>query len=63
MDELRLLKEVEVADLLGLNPSTLRTWRREHRGPAFIRLSPTVVRYPAKAVKEYIESCDGENRR
>ena len=37
-----LLNERDAADLLGLRPPTLRAWRFQRRGPAFVRLGRTV---------------------
>lgn len=34
----RVLREREAAELLGVSQAALRRWRREGRGPSFVRL-------------------------
>jgi hypothetical protein len=46
----------QAARILSLSTSTLRSWRRQGRGPRFARLGRRVV-YPIAALKEFI----GEN--
>lgn len=36
-----LLTEAEVADAIGKSVSSLRLWRRQHKGPAFYRIGAT----------------------
>ena len=52
-----LLTPKDLARLTGRRPRTLEIWRREGRGPAFVRLSGRRgVRYPSSAVKAWLES-------
>ncbi|KJY41290.1 hypothetical protein VR41_13255 [Streptomyces sp. NRRL B-1568] len=50
------LSTEEVARLLNLDPSTLRRWRtaRPPQGPPFIRLSPRLVMYEARDVRQWL---------
>lgn len=50
----RLLQSREVARLLGVPPSRLARWRRERRGPPFVRLGPH-PRYPLDGLRRWIE--------
>lgn len=49
------LKTAELAEELGLHPITLVNWRREGRGPAFVRFG-RAVRYPRAAVEAFAAS-------
>lgn len=37
-----VLRERKAAEMLGVSTAALRRWRREHRGPAFVRLERAV---------------------
>lgn len=50
------LSTAQVADLLGLNPVTLRQWRRRKHGPAYVKLEGGQVRYPWASLRWYLES-------
>jgi len=52
----RLLKEVEVAALLGLKVKTIQRWRFEGRGPEFRKLGGGAVRYSAEALAEWVRA-------
>ena len=49
-----LLSTKEAAQLLGLAPGTLRNWRRRKRGPKYIKLSRSLVRYRRKHLEEFL---------
>lgn len=51
----RLLTPKEVADLLGVSPSTLKYWRHLNKGPRFIYCGKHVRHHP-KDVDAYIAS-------
>jgi predicted DNA-binding transcriptional regulator AlpA len=53
---LALLNERETALLVGMSISTLRRWRREDKGPRFIRISAGAVRYSPVDVANWIAS-------
>ncbi|MBF6332471.1 helix-turn-helix domain-containing protein [Nocardia transvalensis] len=48
----------EVAKILGVDPSTVRRWRRSTptRGPGFIRLSDRVALYPESDLEAYLQA-------
>lgn len=45
----------EAADLLRVEPSTLKTWRRREQGPPFVRLGNRTIRYERRAVATWLE--------
>jgi excisionase family DNA binding protein len=49
------LTEVEAAERLGLKVATLRAWRHQGRGPAYVRLG-RAVRYLASDIEEFLRS-------
>jgi len=49
------LTEAEAAVRLGLKVATLRTWRHQGRGPAYVRLG-RAIRYLAIDVEEFLSS-------
>lgn len=51
-----LLTAKETARRLRLTEPTLRNWRTQHKGPAWIKVGGKVL-YEAEAVDAYIESC------
>ena len=50
-----LLTSVEVAKILGVTEGTLRNWRYQGDGPAYVKLG-SAVRYKAADVQAYIDS-------
>jgi hypothetical protein len=51
--QLQLVSEGKSADVLGVSVAALRRWRREGRGPAFIRLE-RCVRYRMSDLEHYL---------
>lgn len=51
----RLLPEHVVADRLGLSRRTLQQWRREGKGPVWVRVGTRAIRYRESAVQRFIE--------
>jgi excisionase family DNA binding protein len=49
------LTESEAAVRLGLKVATLRAWRHQGRGPAYVRLG-RAVRYLSSDIDEYLNS-------
>jgi predicted DNA-binding transcriptional regulator AlpA len=49
-----LLREKEVAEILGLSSATLRNWRTRGDGPPFVRLSRRAIRYEPVALREWV---------
>ena len=57
-----LLTEVQTSEILNINPSTLRRWRFEGKGPGHIKIG-RAVRYDPEIIKGFIEVCkkEGDN--
>ena len=53
-DSARLLTTFEVGRLLRVSRDTLIDWRRERRGPPFVKLSKSVVRYPRRGLEYFL---------
>lgn len=51
--------EKEVEALTGLRVKTLQRWRLTGKGPRFVRLGGRCVRYPADALRHWVNSQDG----
>lgn len=49
-----LLTTKQAAQLMGQSDGTLRRWRSERTGPAYVQLSPRNVRYRKSDVLRYI---------
>ena len=49
------LTETEAAARLGLKVATLRAWRNQGRGPAYVRLG-RAIRYLATDLEEFLQS-------
>jgi len=49
-----LLTEAQVASALGLSKATLRKWRCQRHGPAFLRLSRRCIRYRSSDVQAFV---------
>jgi len=51
-----LLTPEQVAEILGVKPTTVQTWRARRVGPPYIRVGHRTVRYSAAALQEWLES-------
>ena len=51
-----LLTEAQVAQFLKVRPVTLAAWRLHKRGPRYIAISHSCVRYQIEDLKDFIES-------
>ena len=51
-----LITTKAAAELLCVGESTLRTWRMEHQGPPFYRLSPRKVLYDEREIEAYLKT-------
>jgi transposase-like protein len=49
----KLVDEKAVAEELGVSPHTLRWWRSQRKGPKFLKLEGTLVRYRIRDVRAY----------
>jgi hypothetical protein len=50
---LQTVMEREAAKMLGVSVAALRRWRREHRGPTFVRFE-RCVRYRVTDLEEFL---------
>lgn len=57
---MKMLKEQEVADRLGLSVKTLRQWRWAGKGPRFKKFG-SAVRYSEADLTAYIEGAGRDN--
>jgi hypothetical protein len=53
---LEFLTPAELADVLRITDRALEMWRRQGRGPQFIRLGPTRIIYRRSAVEAWLLS-------
>ncbi len=51
-----LLNEFEVAAVLGQSVGTIRNYRVDGRGPQFLKLNGTTVRYRISALRTYLDA-------
>ena len=51
-----LLTGFVVAKRLGISQWCLLVWRRQRKGPPFIRLGPNSVRYPEQILRAWLAS-------
>lgn len=55
MDDANIsISTAEAAKMIGVKPHTLAEWRRLKRGPDYIRIGPTNVRYNKKQVQDWL---------
>jgi len=50
------LNEVKVAELIGVSVATVRRWRLIGRGPKFLKIGGTLIRYPVEALETWLAS-------
>jgi hypothetical protein len=56
-----LYDDTETAIVLGVSTETLKLWRREGRGPAWVRLGDSkLVRYTFDALRDYVATLEPE---
>lgn len=48
-----LLNQKEAAQLLSITPATLKRWRKQGTGPAFIQQAPSRIRYDEEILKAW----------
>jgi predicted DNA-binding transcriptional regulator AlpA len=49
-----LLKDADVAKMLGIKPDTLRIWRLAGKGPKFLKIGTHNVRYRRETVEAWL---------
>ncbi|MBS1824150.1 MAG: helix-turn-helix domain-containing protein [Acidobacteria bacterium] len=52
-----LIHEKMLAQMLGVSVALVRKWRRNGRGPKFLRLDGRSVRYHMDDVKSFLSRC------
>lgn len=57
---LNLLTEIDVAEMLKVSLASVRRWRLEKRGPAFIKVG-ACVRYRPEDLESWVGSLAGAN--
>jgi hypothetical protein len=55
-EELGLISEAEYATFVGKTIPSVRNERSAGRGPPFVRLTRTTIKYPLAAVKAYVQA-------
>lgn len=50
------LSSSQLANLLGLSPWALIVWRRQRRGPKFLRIGRNTIRYPRWEFEAWLAS-------
>ena len=55
-----LLTEIQTAEVLGLKPQTLRSWRLTGEGPRYRKIG-AAVRYHPTDLEEYIQQASRQN--
>ncbi|GAB6175914.1 hypothetical protein JCM16814_08050 [Desulfobaculum senezii] len=55
LNQKELLTTEEVAEVYGYNVGTLMNWRRQKRGPAYVK-DGRIIRYRKEALRNYFES-------
>jgi predicted DNA-binding transcriptional regulator AlpA len=54
--EVALISEGNAAKYLGLSPRTLGEWRRNKKGPKYIRINSWLIRYKKSDLDDFIET-------
>jgi DNA-binding transcriptional MerR regulator len=52
----KLLDDAAAAEILGVEPRTLRLWRNTRRLP-FLKISSRVIRYRADDLQRWLDQC------
>jgi hypothetical protein len=52
----QFLTSAELAELLRVQPQTIRRWRREGPGPAYIKRAINRILYPTWAIDEWMRT-------
>jgi len=54
----RLLRIEDVAEWLGVKPSTVYSWLQRGRGPPVVKLPSGAVRFRREAVEAWVKKCE-----
>ena len=52
---MQLLTETETSEILNCSVAALRRWRRERRGPKFLKVEGRLVRYRDSDLEEFAD--------
>jgi len=55
-DTVRLLTDAQTAEILGIQPGTLRHWRVAGRGPRWCKLAGSAIRYRLCDIENWLEA-------
>ena len=58
MNDQPLLTTLQAAHILGLHPDTLRVWRKQQRGPQWVRVGNR-YRYSREAIDAFLSAGKG----
>ena len=50
----RVLTTFEVASILRVTRWTLSSWRKDRRGPPFLKLTRNIIRYPRRPFERFL---------
>lgn len=53
----KLWRDTEVAQFCGVSVATVRRWRMQRRGPAWIKCGGGAVRYRPENVRTFLDDC------
>lgn len=51
---MKLITTQQAANIMGVEPSTLRNWRCAKTGPPFIRITKRSVKYDENDIQKYV---------
>ena len=58
----QMCDERVAARIIGISVSTIRQWRARGRGPQFVKIDDSIIRYPEETVREFAEAYRQEIR-
>jgi len=58
--EMKVIREREAAEVMGVSVAALRRWRRERRGPKYIRME-RCIGYLLADLQTYLERCSANS--
>lgn len=55
-DGRRVYRELELAEMMGIHPQTVRRWRRTGTGPEHFKVNARFIGYTSKAIADWLAS-------